>query len=196
MSSRLFQTLELEAFRAGITPRTRASREWFRKKAGQLTGINRKALSRAPELEQTDNQVVGHMFYFFYDPKHKKTLPYYDKFPLSIIVGPAQDGFYGINLHYLPMTLRAKFLDGLLDITTNDKYDETTKFKMSYSMLNRAAKLKYFKPCFKHYLSEHVKSNFARVNAPEYEIATFLPTADWGKGSAAQVYKDSRKMLR
>ena len=32
----LFRELEIEAFRAGITPRTKQSIEWFRKKARQL----------------------------------------------------------------------------------------------------------------------------------------------------------------
>lgn len=193
--SNLFQTLEIEAFRKGITPRTRESRAWFKKKAQQIKSIDRKQLMREEPLETTNSQVVGHMFMFFYDPKTKQQLPYYDKFPLVIVVGPAKDGFYGINLHYLPLSLRAKFLDALLDITTNNKYDETTKFKMSYALLQRSARLKYFKPCFKHYLNKHVRGNFARVSAPEYEIATFLPTADWAKGSSKQVYADSRKMI-
>jgi hypothetical protein len=135
------------------------------------------------------------MYMFFYDPKTKDTLQYYDSFPLIIMVGPAEGGFYGLNLHYLPPTLRAKFLDGLVDITNNKKYDDTTKFKMSYNMLQRASKFRYFKPCFKHYLTEHVKGNFARVLAPEWEIAVFLPSAQWNKSQGSKVYQDSRRMI-
>jgi len=193
--SNLFQKLELEAFRAGITPRTQQSRDWFRKKAQTLRGINRDNLMDEEPIQQKNRQIVGGMFMFFYDPKHKETLPYYDKFPLSIIVGPADGGFYGLNIHYLPPTLRARFLDSLLDITNNKKYDETTKFQLSYGLLSRTAKMKYFKPCFKHYLNKHVQSQFAQVQAPEWEIATFLPTASFEKASAQQVYKDSRRML-
>lgn len=193
--SNLFSKLELEAFRKGITPRTKESRAWFQKKASQITSVNRKALMRAEQVERTSSEVVGHMYCFFYDPKHKKTLPYYDRFPLAIIVGPAPGGFYGLNLHYLPLPLRAKFLDALLDITNNNKYDDSTKFKMSYNLLQRSARLKYFKPCLKHYLADHVQGNFARIAAPEYEIAVFLPTADWKKADQGTVYKDSRKMI-
>ena len=35
----------------------------------------------------------------------------------------------------------------------------------------------------------------ALIEKPEWEIATFLPMADWNKASASTVYKDSRKML-
>lgn len=191
----LFQNLELQAFRAGITPRTKESREWFRKKAQSLTRVNVDNL-HDDQKKKTNNQIVGNMYMFFYDPKTKDTLPYYDTFPLVIAVGPAEGGFYGLNLHYLPPTLRAKFLDELLDVLNNNKYDDTTKFRVSYALLQRAAKFKYFKPCFKHYLTKHVKSQFALVEAHEWEVATFLPTAQWEKASASKVYSESRKMIK
>jgi hypothetical protein len=195
--SNLFQKLELEAFKAGINPRTKEAQDWFRKRAQQLRRVNRQDLLSADEVKLVNRQnpLIGSMNMFFYDPKTKDTLPFYDRFPLAIIVGPAEKGFYGLNLHYLPPILRAKLLDGLLDITNNKKYDETTKFQISYNMLNSSAKMRYFKPCFKHYLTQHVRSRLGRVPAPEWEIATFLPTASWEKSNSANVYKQSRKMI-
>ena len=195
--SNLFQNLELQAFKAGINPRTEESRDWFRKKAQTLRRINRTALMQEEELKLVNRQnpLIGSMNMFFYDPKTKDTLPFYDRFPLVIIVGPAEKGFYGLNLHYLPPILRAKFLDALLDLASNKRYDEKTKFDLTYSMLQSSTKMRYFKPCFKHYLTSHVKSRLARVPAPEWEIATFLPTASWEKASSATVYRDSRKKI-
>lgn len=193
--SNLFQKLEIEAFRQGITPRTRESRDWFRKKAQQLRRVNRNALMKEDPVSLEGDTVIGGMYMFFYDPKHKKTLPYYDSFPLVIPIGPAEGGFLGLNLHYLPPVLRAKFLDSLMDITTNKRYDETTKFKVSYELLQRASKFKYFKPCVKHYLNSNVRSRFAFVPSPEWEIAVFLPAADFQKASANTVYKDSRRKI-
>lgn len=193
--SNLFQTLELAAFRSGITPRTRQSREWFRQKARQITGIDREELMGEEELQRTSSEVAGHMYMFFYDPKGKDKLPYYDRFPLVVVVGPAEKGFYGLNLHYLQPIVRAKFLDALLDITNNNRYDQTTRFNLSYSLLKRSSKLRQFAPCFKHYLSSQVKGRFARISAPEYEIATFLPTADFAKAGQARVFADSRKII-
>ena len=193
--SNLFNNLELEAFRAGITPRTRESREWFRRRVQNMRRINRNALMREDPVELDNDGVVGNMYMFFYDPKLKKELPYYDSFPLVIVIGPADGGFLGLNLHYLPPILRAKFLDALLDYTNNKKYDKSTRFRLSYNLLKRAAKMKYFKPCVKHYLNDHVRSRFAKVPAPECEIATFLPTADFQKSSKNSVYSDSRSMI-
>jgi len=192
--SNIFNRLELQAFRAGITPRTKESREWFMKKAKNLRSINREQLMDEDPIKSGSKSVVGSMQMFFYDPKHKDTLPYYDSFPLVVVVGPAAGGFYGINLHYLPPILRAKMLDGLMGIA-GSKLDDNSKFKLSYTLLNRSSKLKYFKPCFKHYLNKHVQSKFAEVPAPEWEIATFLPTAQFRKANNYKVYYDSRQMI-
>ena len=138
---------------------------------------------------------AGSMFMYFYDPKHKETLPYYDRFPLTIVTERAPGGFMGLNLHYLPPVLRAKFLDSLLDITSNKKYNEQTKFNLSMRTLKAASKFKYFKPCLKHYLSQHVRSRFAKVQATEWEIAVFLPVQDFAKRNATYVYSESRKAI-
>ena len=191
--SNLFQTVEQEAFRAGINPRTKQSRDWFRKKVQNMR-VNRRALMREDPIIKKSRAITGGMFMFFYDAKMKNELPYWDAFPLIIAVGPAPKGFYGLNPHYLPIPLRAKFLDGLMDVTSNKRYDESTRFEVSYNYLNRAAKLKYFKPCFKHYLSSNVEKPMAMVPAPEWEIATFLPMAQW-QGNKSQVYKDSRMKI-
>lgn len=145
-------------------------------------------------LVQRSKHIIGSMQMFTYDPKHKETLPYYDTFPLAIIIGPAPGGFYGLNLHYLPPQLRLRFLDNLMDIQEGPM-TERTKFNLTYEFLKKSSKLRYFQPCLKHYLSDHVTSNFAEVLAPEWEIAIFLPTAQFRKRNSKKVYYDSRQII-
>ena len=95
--SKIFQNLELQAFRAGITPRTKESRRWFQNKIKNIRSVKREELMDEDPLKKTGQEVVGNMYMFFYDPKFKndrKKLPYYDAFPLVVVVGPAKDGFY------------------------------------------------------------------------------------------------------
>ena len=194
--SDIFKNLSKEAFKAGITPRTKESIKWFRERAADMGKIkNRGQLMKEEELVLRSKSLNGQMLMYFYDPKGKDELPYYDKFPLTVVVDKAPDGFYGLNLHYLPPVFRAKLLDALMDITTNKKYDETTRMRFTYDKLQAAAKFKWFKPCFKHYLTKHVKSRFALVPASDWEIATFLPTADWKKSGQQKVWADSRKQF-
>ena len=199
--SNIFNRLELQAFRAGITPRTTESRDWFMNKAKNMRSINRQALMKEEPLTQRNDLrnlsrtgLVGTMQMFFYDPKHKDTLPYYDLFPLVVIVGPAKDGFLGLNLHYLPPILRAKMLDALME-TANMKAGDDAKFQITYKRLQAISKLKYYEPCLKHYLNKQVQSKFAEVPMPEWEIATFLPTAQFRKANSKKVYYDSKQKI-
>lgn len=193
--SNLFQKLEYEAFRAGITPRTKESMTWFRNRVKNLRTVNRKALMADEPATFTSRISPGNMYHFYYDPKHKETLPYYDRFPLIIAVGPAKGGFYGLNLHYLPPNLRAKLLDALMDLASDKKFNDRTKLKLSYKMLKDASRYRWFKPCFKHYLTKHVRSRFSRVPAPEWEIAVFLQTAQFEKATKGKVYADSKRII-
>ena len=133
----LFDNLQAQAFRADIKRGTKSSIAWFRKKVADMTKISRTKLLNDEAVKQVSTPLVGRMFMYFYDPKYKKTLPYYDRFPLIIMVKKAPGGFYGINLHYLPPVLRAKFFDKLLDYSNNNKYNKSTRFKMSYDILNK-----------------------------------------------------------
>jgi len=144
----------------------------------------------------TTRPAMGKMYAFFYDPKHKKTLPYYDRFPLIFKIENVPNGFMGINLHYLPPPLRAKLMDALYNLTTNNRYDETTKLRMSYEILNSASKYRYFKPTLKMYLNAHVKSRFLEVSSVEWDMALFLPTERFVKANKSAVWKDSRAAIR
>ena len=105
----LFDTLQAGAQRAGINARTKKSREWFQSKVKELGRVNRQALLKDDALDPTTREIAGSMYMYFYDPKTKKTLPYYDRFPLIIMVEQASGGFYGLNLHYLRPDIRAEF---------------------------------------------------------------------------------------
>jgi hypothetical protein len=194
MADSIFSQLEFEAFRKGISPRTKESMEWFKDRVKNMNDISRQGLLKDPMLKKRQRFGVGNMYMFFYDAKHRDTLPYYDMFPLTIMVGPAPGGFYGLNLHYLPLNLRAKLFDELLATTNNKRYDESTKFKINYGLLQSVSKLKAYKPCFKHYLTSQVDSKIVLVEPPEWEIAAFMPTEQFTKSRRA-VWADSRKMI-
>ena len=97
-----------------------------------------------------------------------------------------------ILLHYLPMKLRIKLLDRLVDYSNNTKFDESTRLAVDYSKLKN---IKLIKPTLKRYLAGRVKTQFRRIDADEFTVAALLPVARWKKGTAAEVYKDSRSMI-
>jgi hypothetical protein len=192
----LFDTLEIQAFRAGVPARTDKSRKWFQRKIKELGKVQPRKVLKDTALHKVTRPLIGDMIMYFYDPKLKAELPYYDRFPLTIMVQPAKGGFHGLNLHYLNPTIRALFLDELMKLGPS-KISETTRItKLKYRLLNGVAKYKEFKPCFKHYLMNHVDSQITRVGMPEWEIAVFLPTQQFKKKSAQAVWAESRKIYK
>ena len=191
----LFDTLQAQAFRAGVTARTNASKKWFQANVKKLGQVNRTSLLKDDALEPTARNIAGNMYMYFYDPKYKDTLPYYNRFPLTIMVEPAKGGFYGLNLHYLKPTIRAAFLDELMK-TAPQKITDKSRIRARYKLLASSKKYKEFKPCFKHYLTEHIKSKLVRVPMSEWEVAIFLPTEQFKKKGKAAIWADSNKIAR
>ena len=184
MVSKVFDEILAQGVRAGQIPaRTQQSRDWFRTIRGERTRYKNRV-------------TMGKMYLFNYDPKHKDTLPYYDRFPLIFPVDKAPGGFYGINMHYLPHVLRARLMDALYSLSRDKRYDEKTRLKLSYSILNGAAKYKAFKPTFKRYLTNHVRSRFIEITSSEWDIALMMPLQKFAKASASEVWRDSRKTAK
>lgn len=192
----LFQRLASEIAEDGVKRRSVEARGWFLARLRAVGNINRQTLLKDPELVKKNKPAPGKMFMFFYDPKNKKTLPFYDKFPLILMVGPAEGGFYGLNLHYLEPRLRAMFLDKLMAYASAKNLTDSSKLRITYQILKGAAKLNAFAPCFKHYLFEHVRSFTMMVPAPEWDIAIFLPTEQFVKESKQNVWANSKKSLK
>ena len=188
----LFDKLESEAFRKGLQARSKEANDWFAANVKKLGKIGSGKMLGDDRLRKQAGASPGDMVMYTYNPKHKATLPYYDTFPLAIVVGSAPGGFHAINLHYLPPKVRAIFLDKLNDVASNQKFNATTRFKITYKLLMATKSYKYFKPCFKHYLTENVTSNIMKVNAAEWNIAIFLQTASFKKASTSKVWSDSR----
>ena len=112
----------------------------------------------------------------------------------------------GLNLHYLPLFLRAKLMDQLYTIASDENYNEMTKLNLSYQVLKTASNLKYYAPCLKRYVyydKDNVKkgnkrclmSAFYEIPSSEYDIALFLPWQNFKKASDRKVWLDSLDKL-
>ena len=188
----LFDTLQANAQRAGVTARTRRSQLWFQKNVKKLGRPDRKKILKDPALEPTSREIPGNMYMYFYDPKFKNELPYYDRFPLTIIVQPEKGGFSGLNLHYLSPGVRARFLDELM-ATAPKNINDTSRLKLRYQLLASSKKYKEFKPCWKRYLGSNIRSRIVRVPMTEWEIAVFLPVQQFVKVKDVTVWRASRR---
>ena len=166
------------------------STAWYREKIKEFGQPGAMDLIR--DGKRNNKPFYGKLNMFFYDPKHKKTLPYYDTFPLVLPLERYPDGFLGINMHYLPIPLRIKLLDRLVDYSNNTKFDESTRLMVDY---NKLKKVRLIRPTIHRYLSGYTKSQFRRIDADEFTIATLLPVQRFKKASSTEVWKESRGMI-
>ena len=138
----------------------------------------------------------GNMYMFKYSAKHKDTLPFWDMFPLSILIDLDAKGMLGMNVHYLPPALRARFFDALLEtLNTKDVINERSRMVITYNLLKASAKYKYFKPCIKRYLIPHIQSRVIKVPPSEWFRTLFIRSAEWQNAGEATVYKWSRSQI-
>jgi hypothetical protein len=166
------------------------STAWYRDKIKEFGTPGPLDLIR--DGKRNNKPFYGKLNMFMYSPKFKKTLPYYDTFPLVLPLEMYPDGFLGINLHYLPIPLRIKLLDRLVDYSNNTAFDESTKLIVDYSKLKS---VRLIRPTIHKYLAGYTKSQFRRIDADEFTVATLLPVQRFKKASASEVWKESRAMI-
>ena len=166
------------------------STQWYRDKIKEFGKPGAMDLIR--DGKRANKPFYGRLNMFFYSPKHKKTLPYYDTFPLVLPLETYSDGFLGINFHYLPIPLRIKLLDRLVDYSNNTDFDEGTRLMVNYSKLKS---VRLIRPTIHKYLRGYTKSQFRRIDADEWTIATLLPVQKFNKASDKEVWRESRSMI-
>jgi len=164
------------------------SYRWFQQKIREFGVPSQKQLL---EKESTSYRLnVGNMNFFVYDAKHKKTLPYYDKFPLIIPIDETNNYFLGINFHYLSISYRISLMEKLMRFQRTQQNEQR--------VLAEWRNIKNFKevrPTIKKYLKRHVRSPFVKIEQEEFKLALMLPVQDFAKATRNKVYYDSRRMI-
>lgn len=158
------------------------SKTWVLKKMSYLRQATAHGLMAFGQKFVTKPE-IGKMYMYFYDAKTKDELEYWDKFPCMICVDYAKNGWYGLNLHYLPVRQRYVLLEQLMEFANNDKLDSTTRLKLSYELLKAAG---HVQPCFKQYLFGHIRSKFLLIDPSEWHLAVSLPVQQFVKGGTGK----------
>ena len=166
------------------------STQWYKDKIREFGKPGAMDLIR--DGKRNNRPFFGRLNMFIYDPKFKRTLPYYDTFPLVLPLEKYNDGFLGINLHYLPIPLRIRLLDRLVDFSNDTDFDAGTRLIVEYAKVKN---IKLVKPTIHKYLAGQVKSQFRRIDADEFMIATLLPVQRFKKATDNAVWSDSRSMI-
>ena len=179
---------------AQLRDRSREALDFFRGHVRNLK-VTPQSFYKQTNLKKATRFLEGRMYTFFYDPKTKDKLPYYDRFPVILLLEANQQGFSGLNLHYIPPRYRVKLLNELYDfIVTDDEEDDEnmkTRIRVTYEILQSTAKMKFFKPCYKRYLTSHIEGRALEIIPEYWDIMAMLPVGRFEKESVRKVYSES-----
>jgi len=191
--------------------RSRESLEWFRKNTRRLR-ITSERFYKQSDLPRVNKYIDGRFYTYFYNPEYAAKLPYYDRFPCVLIIERYQNGFLGLNFHYIPPRMRVKLLFELFEFAIYEEKDEkeiddqelkglgvdsfdANRIRMNYRLLTAITKLRFFKPCLKRYRYDKIFGRALEVIPKYWDIMAMLPTAQWEKTTSSTVYRDARKMV-
>ena len=187
-----------DAIRTGtVGAEVKRSARWFQDKIKGLKGTLRNQWSQtnAPKFyREAETKVnprvlkmranLGDLYAYYYKPKHMMTLPYYDTFPLIMLIGFEKETFLGLNFHYLNPRIRAILLDRV-----------TAKIGSGIIKWNKIVKIPQVAPTVKRYRYDHIMRKVIPIEENEQELAIFLPLERFKKASKAKVWADSQKRI-
>lgn len=191
MESKL-TTLAEEKKQAGLKTMSKDSIAWLKEKIVEIKRPDKISAAIRGETFRKANQFkIGMMYCFFYDPKTKDDLPYWDKFPVVLVLERYNDGFLGLNLHYLPVKFRMLFLAKLMRFAQLTAEDDIKRMRISYEILNSAKRYAEFRPMLKRYLFGRLRSKLLMIQPNEWDVASMLPLQQFKGARTSTVWKDS-----
>jgi hypothetical protein len=79
-----------------------------------------------------------------------------------------------------------------LDKTIN----ENTRIQISWQILNSSSKYLAATACVKHYLNDHLRSRFLKINYTDWVTASMLPVESFRKVKKEKVWQDVKQKHR
>jgi hypothetical protein len=162
---------------------------WFKNKLKNYK-INESEILRGELGKRRQKPSVGGMYFFRYQAKYDKELPYWDAFPLTIVFNEDAQHVWGINLHYLTPEARVVVFKRIMDIAGNKTISDAKKIKVTWEMLNSMAHVKWIQHAVKCYLKSNLRSMPVEVRPEEYSASVFLNVANFQKASQEFVWRD------
>lgn len=152
----------------------RKTADWFKSKVRSL-----QLLSTSAQVgyDSYSNPLKGFMYFFFYEAKHRRTLEYWDRFPLVLPFNIRGNRMWGLNFHYLPYNERVLLFASLDKLIRDSNIEEQKKFHIGWQLIGQFGRLKLAKPCVHQYIlsPQYVKSKFLHIDSDEWITALLMP---------------------
>lgn len=131
---------------------------------------------KTAKVKKTVTPKIGGLYLYCYDPKYKDKLPYYDNNPLVILLSKTDNGFYGLNVHYLKPQERVLLLNLLHTL-----YRSKSKYTIRITLDKLKALGNFWKFALKRYLYDHLVTKLVPIEVAEWKDMIMLPVASFEK---------------
>jgi len=170
--------------------------DWFRTTINtgledyDMNEIRRMILNDRSRI--SNRMFIGKMYFFFYnDPIYKTTLPYYDTFPLFLLLRRKGKLMFGLNLHYLSPPRRIVEFLKMMRYTTNQRFDTTTRINLPYKNIKKSKNWRMLIPTLRQYRIDRVQGKIINVPSQDWPIAINLPVERFKKTSRGGIWRQS-----
>lgn len=193
MTQRKVQSTITGFKKTGIDVKDDRATEWLARNLSKIkTNIKQEDFIEKGKTLVRKSLTPGKMIFYGYMPKTKDVLEFWDEFPVVVIIDPQPGGFLGLNLHYLPPTRRARFLNELLKYVNTPDWDKNTsksaEFRVGYSLLKTTTKMKDFRPCIKRYYYKHIVTKVSFIEPINWKTVPFFPLDKFKGASRADIW--------
>jgi hypothetical protein len=196
MTSKFTKIVEERNQESQLTYLGRDSLKWFQDKIKEIRNPAALSAGLIRERRPRSRFIMGGLYSFYYNPKMKADLPYYDMFPVVIPLKRDQDGFLGLNIHYLPVKYRMVFLNKLKQYAVYNDEDEIKRLRITYDILDASKRFREFRPCIKRYLNDHIRTKIITFQPQEWESAIYLPLQRFKGAVPQEIWSDSVQEIR
>lgn len=168
---------------------------WYKDQIRQL-GLNTIDTQRLmKEGKLTSRALPGFMYLFKYDPKDKN-IPYYDMFPLVIPFRRVNEGFIGINFHYLPFPIRLNILKEFEKYASDKNLNERTRVRLNYRLIETSRVFRFVNPAIRRYSNQQLRTRLLNIPFNDWQVASQLPVQKFRKATMETAIRDSIKKFR
>lgn len=188
MSFREVQRILAEFSKQKLDPKSQVATRWLATNLAKVqTQMRPDSYNKMRKSgSNASSMLPGCMMFFGYQPKDQ-TLPFWDEYPLVVLLKKQGNSVLGLNLHYLKPAERATFLNYLIKFVDSPDYhrDPPAYMNVTYQQLKQS---KYMRKCIKRYLLSNIKSKVNIIPSDEWKIVTFLPIDRFKGASRQQVW--------
>jgi len=164
-------------------PNINNARESIRWYVRILKNLNTREIRKEGLGEYVRRPQLGKLCCYYYDPKTKEQMPYWDKFPLMMPLDYQENGYIlGLNFHYLPPDARKLLFDQLFAVRARKDLTVENQILMSYMILKRTSQFPGWRDCIKRYIPSHFRSRILEIDPLSWKLAIALPTQMFQKG--------------